>query len=178
MKENNQDFCTLNMPMEQKILNATSNVMNDYMIRHSKMWFQRIDVILPEGMDQKIISTFNQRFIECEKNHGFGPAYVMVREVSNQGRTHYHMALFLNGQKTRSSEQHFDNARRILNNVAPGGHVDYCNDGHRNGIMIRCNNPDHEDLSEVQRQLSYLAKTHQKAGVEGKTFFTSQIKKH
>ena len=175
---NSSDFYTLNMPMEQKILNATSNVMNDYMKRRSKMWVQRIDVILPEGMDQKMISIFNQRFKECEKKQGFDPAYVMVREVSSQGRTHYHMALFLNGQKTMHVQQHFDNAQRILNNVAPGGHIDYCNDGHRNGIMIKRNAPDPEDLTEVQRQVSYLAKTHQKAGVKGKTFFSSRIKKH
>lgn len=175
---NSSDFYTLNMPMEQKILNATANVMNDYMKRRSKMWVQRIDVILPEGMDQKMISIFNQRFKECEKKQGFDPAYVMVREVSSQGRTHYHMALFLNGQKTMHVQQHFDNAQRILNNVAPGGHIDYCNDGHRNGIMIKRNAPDPEDLTEVQRQVSYLAKTHQKAGVKGKTFFSSRIKKH
>ena len=33
------------------------------------------------------------------------------------------------------------------------------------------------DLQEVQRQMSYLAKTEQKANVKGKTFFTSRIKK-
>ena len=175
---NSSDFYTLNMPMEQRILNATANVMNDYMRRRSKMWVQRIDVILPEGMDQKMISIFNQRFKECEKKQGFDPAYVMVREVSSQGRTHYHMALFLNGQKTKHVQQHFDNAQRILNNVAPGGHIDYCNDGHRNGIMVKRNAPDPEDLTEAQRQVSYLAKTHQKAGVKGKTFFSSRIKKH
>ena len=175
---NSSDFYTLNMPMEQKILNATANVMNDYMRRRSKMWVQRIGVILPEGMDQKMISIFNQRFKECEKKQGFDPAYVMVREVSSQGRTHYHMALFLNGQKTMHVQQHFDNAQRILNNVAPGGHIDYCNDGHRNGIMVKRNAPDPEDLTEAQRQVSYLAKTHQKAGVKGKTFFSSRIKKH
>ena len=88
------------------------------------------------------------------------------------------MALFLNGQKTKHVQQHFDNAQRILNNVAPGGHIDYCNDGHRNGIMVKRNAPDPEDLTEAQRQVSYLAKTHQKAGVKGKTFFSSRIKKH
>ena len=175
---NSSDFYTLNMPMEQRILNATANVMNDYMRRRSKMWVQRIDVILPEGMDQKMISIFNQRFKECEKKQGFDPAYVMVREVSSQGRTHYHMALFLNGQKTMHVQQHFDNAQRILNNVAPGGHIDYCNDGHRNGIMIKRNDPNPENLTEVQRPVSYLAKTHQKDGVKGKTFFSSRIKKH
>jgi len=32
-----------------------------------------------------------------------------------------------------------------------------------------------DDLKEVQRQLSYLAKEEQKKGVKGKTFFTSRI---
>ena len=36
---------------------------------------------------------------------------------------------------------------------------------------------DPTNLNEVQRQLSYLAKTAQKENVKGKTFFTSRIRK-
>ena len=75
----------------------------------------RLDVHLPEGTDQSKIMVFNHRFIEKEKNQGYDPAYVMTREIGEEkGNIHYHMALFLNGQKTESIKPHLDNARKIL----------------------------------------------------------------
>ncbi|MBR3507077.1 MAG: inovirus-type Gp2 protein [Lentisphaeria bacterium] len=177
MQHDISSFYTLNMPMNEKILNALNKIMTNYIDNHSKTWVQRIDVTPPKGMAQEVISDFNHRFIECEKKQGFDPAYVMAREIKKDGTIHYHMALFLNGQKTESTYTHFENAKRILNNVASGGQINYCNDGHPNGIMIRRNDPDLTNLHAVQQQISYLAKTEQKENVKGKTFFTSQIKK-
>ena len=117
-------------------------------------------------------------FIESQKNKGHAPAYVMVREVGKKGNIHYHMVLFLNGQKVQSTYYVFKDAERILFNVAgPGGVIHHCDDGHRNGIIINRNDPDLRKLQEVQRQASYLAKTEQKANVKGKTYFRSRIKK-
>lgn len=179
MKQNNSSFHTLNIPMNKRIVKKISNILYGYVDDHSKTWVQRIDVGLPEGTDPKMISTFNHRFIECEKNQGFDPVYVMAREIGKEGRMHYHMVLFLNGQKTENTHTHFENAKRILNNVAPGegGYINYCNDGHRNGIMINRNDPDLTNLYEVERQSSYLAKIDEKRNVKGKTFFSSKSKK-
>ena len=92
------------------------------------------------------------------------------------------MALFLDGNKTENTYQHFKNAEAVLQKViGPGysinGLIDRCDRGHRNGITINRNNPNQDDLNEVHRQLSYLAKKDQKEGVKGKTFSTSRIKK-
>ena len=133
MKKYTPTYHTLNKPMNGKILKAIDNVMDDYRDRHSKMFAMRLDVHLPEGTDQSKIMVFNHRFIEKEKNQGYDPAYVMVREIGEEkGNIHYHMALFLNGQKTESIKPHLDNARKILENIRraenkEGGMIDPCN---------------------------------------------------
>lgn len=178
MKKYTPSYHTLNKPMNGKILKAIDAVMDDYMNRRSKMFTLRGDVHLPEGSDQKLIMKFNHRFIESLKNKGYDPAYIMVREISDEGKTHYHIALLLNGQKVESTYYVFKDMERILNNVAgPGGSINHCNEGHKNGIMIKRDDPDPHNLEEVQRQMSYLAKKEQKSNVKGKTFFTSRIKK-
>ena len=177
MKDYTPSYHTLNKPMNGKILKAIDNVMDDYRNRHSKTFAMRMDVHLPEGTDQSKIMIFNHRFIEKEKNQGYDPAYVMVREVSDEGKTHYHMALFLNGQKIQSPYYVFKDAERILFNVAgPGGVIHQCNIGHRNGIMVKRDDPDPRNLQAVQQQMSYIAKTKQKENVKGKTFFKSKKK--
>ena len=55
------------------------------------------------------------------------------------------------------------------------GLIDHCDNGHRNGIMVKRDDPDSTDLHEVQRQISYLSKIKQKDNVKGKKFFTSRI---
>lgn len=178
MKQYTHSYHTLNKPMYKKILNAIDNVMGDYMDRHSKTFAMRGDVHLPEGSDQKLIMKFNHRFIESQKNKGYDPAYIMAREISPEGKIHHHIALLLNGQKVENTYYVFEDMKRILNNVAgPGGSINHCNEEHRNGIMVKRDDPDSRNLQEVQRQFSYVAKIEQKNNVKGKTYFTSRIRK-
>ncbi len=168
----------LNIPMNKKILKASFKLMNNYINEHAKTLVIREDIHLPEGTEQEAIIRINKRYIEKEKNAGYAPAHIVAREISSKGKVHYHMVLFVNGEKTESTYPHFENMKKVIQNtVGPGGSVHYCNDGHRNGIMIHRDNPDLTDLHEAQRQVSYLAKTDQKEGVKGKTFFTSRIKR-
>ena len=182
MKKYTPTYHTLNKTMNGKILKAIDNVMDDYVDRHSKMFAMRLDVHLPEGTDQSKIMVFNHRFIEKEKNQGYDPAYVMAREIGEEnGNIHYHMALFLNGQKTESIKPHLDNAWKVLENIRKaenkeGGMIDPCNRFGRNGIMVKRDDSDPRNLEEVQRQMSYIAKTEQKENVKGKTFFKSKKK--
>lgn len=178
MKKYIHSYHTLNKPMYKKILNTIDKVRDDYMGRHSKIFAMRGDVHLPEGSDQSLIMKFNHRFIESQKNKGYDPAYIMAREISPEGKIHYHMALLLNGQKIQSTYYVFEDMVRILENVAgPGGSINHCDKEGRNGIMIKCDDPDPRNLQEVQRQFSYLAKIEQKDNVKGKTYFTSRIRK-
>ena len=178
MKQYTPSYHALNMPMNKKILKTTDNLIDDFFDRHSKLFGMRQDVHLPEGSDQSLIMKVNHRFIESQRNKGYDPAYIMVREISKEGKIHYHMVLLLNGQKVQSTYYVFKDMERILNNVAgPGGSINHCDDKGKNGIMIKRDDPDPRNLQEVQRQFSYLAKIEQKDNVKGKTYFSSRIKK-
>jgi hypothetical protein len=119
---------------------------------------------------------FNHRFIEKEKNAGYDPLYISVRELSSEKKTHYHMVLFLDGNKTNNTYQHFENARTVLRNICGDyGCINECNEGHRNGILLDRILTTYHDLCEVLCQISYIAKKEQKENVTGKTFFYSKV---
>jgi len=171
---------SLNIPMNDRILEAGKSVLANSLQKHNKVFVQRIDIRLPLEFQQKGIIPFNKRFIEKEKNAGYDPKYIIVRELSKNKNIHYHMTLFLDGNKTENTYQHFKNAETVLQNVIGKennikGLIDRCDRGHRNGIMLERNATDQTNLNEVQRQLSYLAKRDQKQNVKGKTFFTSRL---
>ena len=171
---NNSTF--LNYQMDARIQNIYYNLLIHSLQKHCRVFIVRIDIHLPQEMDQRVIMDFNHRFIEKEKNAGYDPLYIMVREVSSEKKVHYHMVLFLDGNKTNNPYQHFQNARIVLKNICGSyGCINECNDGHRNGIMLERNMTPYSELYEVLRQISYLAKTDQKQDVPGKTFFYSKI---
>ena len=166
----------LNYQMDARIQNIYYNLLIYSLQKHCRVFIVRLDIHLPQEMDQSLIMDFNHRFIEKEKNAGHDPFYVMVRELSSEKKVHYHMVLFLDGNKTNNPYPHFQNARIVLGNIC-GSHgcINECNDGHRNGIMLERNMTPYSELYEVLRQISYLAKTDQKQDVPGKTFFYSKI---
>ena len=168
--------------MNEKILEAGLAVKDYTLQKYNKVFVKRMDVRFPPEQQQDGIRRFMKRFAEKERNDGYGLYYIVVRELSKNKNTHYHIALFLDGNKTQNTYQHFRNAETVLQNVIGKGNsikglIDRCDRGHRNGIMIHRNNPNQDDMKEVERQLSYLAKEDQKQGVKGKTFFTSRIHK-
>jgi len=170
----NQVF--LNIPMFRRIQNIYYNLLIYSLQKHCRVFIVRLDIHLPQEIAQEMIRTFNHRFIEKEKNAGFDPLYIMVRELSSEKNIHYHMGLFLDGNRTNNLYQHFQNARIVLENICgPYGCINECNDGHRNGIMIERNTATYNDLTEALRQFSYLAKIKSKENVPGKTFFYSKV---
>ena len=62
-----------------------------------------------------------------------------------------------------------------VQNSPADGEINECSDNLRNGIMIDRNSTTYNDLYEVLRQISYLAKKTQKDNVPGKTFFYSKV---
>jgi len=166
----------LDIPMSRRIQNIYYNLLIHALQRHCKVFVMRIDIHLPQEMDQCVIMDFNHRFIEKEKNAGYDPLYIMVREYSSEKHIHYHMGLFLDGNRTNNPYQHFQNARIVLGNICGSyGCINECNDGHRNGIMIERNTATYNDLFEALIQFSYLAKKKTKEDVPGKTFFYSKV---
>ena len=163
-------------PMDTRIQNIYYNLLILSLQRHCRVFVMRMDIHLPKEMFQGVIMDFNHRFIEKEKNAGYGPLYIMVRENSSEKNIHYHMVLFLDGNKTNNPYPHFQNARIVLGNICGSyGCINECNDGHRNGIMLERNMTPYNDLCEVLFQISYVAKKDQKEDVTGKTFFYSKV---
>ena len=163
-------------PMDTRIQNIYYNLLILSLQRHCRVFVMRMDIHLPKEMFQGVIMDFNHRFIEKEKNAGYDPLYIMVRENSSEKNIHYHMVLFLDGNKTNNPYQHFQNARIVLGNICGSyGCINECNDGHRNGIMLERNMTPYNDLCEVLFQISYVAKKDQKQDVTGKTFFYSKV---
>ena len=81
MKSINQSN-TLNIPMNDRILEAGNSVLTNSLQKHNKVFVQRIDIRLPLEFQQEGIIPFNKRFIEKEKNAGYDPRYIIVRELS------------------------------------------------------------------------------------------------
>ena len=166
-----------NYQMDTRIQNIYYNLLIHALQRHCRVFVMRMDIHLPKEMFQGVIMDFNRRFIEKEKNAGYDPLYIMVRELSTEKNIHYHMVLFLDGNKTNNPYQHFQNARIVLENICGNyGCINECNDGHRNGIILERNMTPYNDLCEVLFQISYIAKKDQKQDVTGKTFFYSKVK--
>ena len=166
----------LGYEMDERIQNIYYNLLLMSMYRHCKVFVMRIDIHLPQHLSQFYIMDFNHRFIEKEKNAGYDPLYISVREFSSEKKIHYHMVLFLDGNKTNNTYQHFENARTVLRNICGDyGCINECNEGHRNGILLDRFQTTYYDLCEVLCQISYIAKKEQKENVTGKTFFYSKV---
>ena len=152
--------------MDTRIQNVYYNLLIHSLQKHCRVFVMRIDVHLPQEMDQRLIMDFNHRFIEKEKNAGYDPLYIMARELSLEKNIHYHMGLFLNGNKTNNPYQHFQNSRIVLGNICGSyGCINECNDGHRNGIMLERNMMPYNDLFEatwlksIQKKMSQVKRS-------------------
>ena len=173
---NSNENVFLDYEMSVRIQNIYYNLLIQALQKHCKVFVLRIDIHIPQEIVLQVISDFNRRFIEKEKNAGYDPLYIVAREISFGKRIHHHMALFLDGNKTNNPYQHFEKARIVLRNYCGSyGEINECNDNLRNGIMIDRNSTTYNNLYEVLRQISYLAKKTQKDNVPGKTFFYSKV---
>ena len=173
---NSNENVFLDYEMSVRIQNIYYNLLIQALQKHCKVFVLRMDIHIPQELVLQIISDFNHRFIEKEKIAGYDPLYIVAREISFGKRIHHHMALFLDGNRTNNPYQHFENARIVLRNYCGSyGEINECNDNLRNGIMIDRNSTTYNNLYEVLRQISYLAKKTQKNNVPGKTFFYSKV---
>ena len=173
---NSNENVFLDYEMSVRIQNIYYNLLIQALQKHCKVFVLRMDIHIPQELVLQTISDFNHRFIEKEKIAGYDPLYIVAREISFGKRIHHHMALFLDGTKTNNPYQHFENARIVLRNYCGSyGEINECNDNLKNGIMIDRNSTTYNNLYEVLRQISYLAKKTQKDNVPGKSFFYSKV---
>ena len=99
-----------------KILNEIERQFQYAEETKSKIYFQRMDLRLPEGHEHTnndLFREFQSKFIKNRSRKGLKPQYVAVREQSREKHQHYHIALWLDGQKTQNIHDHIATAERL-----------------------------------------------------------------
>ena len=161
-----------------KILNEIERQFQYAEDSKSKSYFMRFDAKLPKcctHTDNELFRKFQSAFMKNRSRHGLKPQYVAVREQSREKHQHYHIALWLDGQKTRSIHDHIQTAERLWDRTLGlperengYGLIDDCTvsrNGERqiNGVMLRKDDPNYADKrNDCFRRASYLAKTNTK----------------
>ena len=161
----------------------------------NKVFFMRYDIRFPEGYthaDNGVFRAFQSKFMKNLSRQGLKPQYVAVRERSREKHQHYHVALFLDGQKTQSIHNHIQTAERLWDSalrLEPRengyGLIDDCTTSRTgekqiNGVMLRHDDPDMEaKKDDCFRRASYLAKTNTKGNAPKyqREMFSSRIPK-
>ena len=161
----------------------------------SKIFFMRYDVRIPDGVpisDNKTFRDFMANFMKNLSRQGLSPQYIAVREQVGDNHPHYHVALMLDGEKTRSIHSHIRTAKKLWDSALDlppkengYGLINDCtkdSDGRRqeNGVLLSPGNPEFQQKKDdCFRRASYLAKTNTKGNVPKwqREVFTSRIPK-
>ena len=157
--------------------------------KQTRTFIVRYDVRFPSNhqchshSDNKLISEFNADYMKALRREDFKPQYFMTREQSREKHQHHHGILLLEGKKVHSISTPLDIAERIwhhkLGLPPPTGKffqkdtshehlIDACIRDRQgnivpNGIMIRKDDPEHEEkLKECFKRASYLCKINTK----------------
>ena len=161
------------------ILNPLTNLFNGYVDEHSKTLVVRFDLHYPATYpmvtNNACLSELIAYITKKYQRWGLSPKYFWVMEQAHSHNPHYHVVLFLDGQKVRSYSHVFhaveDAWSRALG-VDVSGCIHHCNsyngaiDMNRNGLQIRrCDGEElfHTQQQAVYNQISYLAKEDTKA---------------
>ena len=178
-----------------KILNEIERQFQYAEATKSKPYFMRYDVRLPEGLDHTdngLFREFQSKYIKNRSRKGLKPQYVAVREQSREKHQHYHIALWLDGQKTQNIHDHIATAERLwdktlgLPDKENGyGLIDDCTKSRSgakqiNGVMLRKDDPEYASKKDdCFRRASYLAKVNTKGNTPKgqRELFSSRIPK-
>ena len=181
---------------DEKILKKIKEQFDYAEQTKSKIWFMRYDVRFQgeerERSDNQLFSEFQSKFIKNLTRQQLKPQYVAVREQSREKHQHYHVVLWLDGQKTQSIHNHIQTAERLWDRTLalperPNGYglVDDCTKSRAgqkqvNGVMLRKDDPDYKSKKDdCFRRASYLAKVNTKGNAPKgqRELFSSRIPK-
>ncbi len=178
---------------DTKILKHIDQQFNQAEQDKSKIFFMRYDVRFPSEITipdtNEVFCKFQAGFMKSLSRQGLSPQYLAVREQSREKHQHYHVCLWLDGQKTQSIYNHINTAERLwrnqLNLQDGNGLIDDCTtsrSGERqvNGVMLRKDDPEYnQKKADCFRRASYLAKVNTKSNTPAgnRELFSSRIKK-
>ncbi len=161
-----------------EIMNAIHTLLEDMLNQRSKIFYLRFDLHFPAEIqyppDNTIIESFMSHFMKSLYRQNIHSLYIWVREQKMSINHHYHVCLFLDGQKVQHKENILKLAQSLWTSKLNlpldenNGLVHYCDknlDGSYvdNGIKINRNSPDFiYNRNRVIFSASYLAKTYSK----------------
>jgi len=177
---NNQPIMTdesHNLSCDKKILKVIDDQFQQAEATKAKTFFLRYDVRFPEGMcehtDNVAFREFQANLMKNLNRKGLKPQYIAVREQSKEKHQHYHVGLWLDGNKTQNIHNHIETAERLwrsqLGLQEGQGRIDDCTKSRTgekqiNGVMLRKDDPEYETKkADCFRRASYLAKINTKS---------------
>ncbi len=171
------DYDGVNPGFYQSILDKMIERLELMLNRHSKVLIVRLIVRYPFEVTSDSRNDCFQYFMEEFRRHlkleGFDPQYVWVREQDSSHNPHYHVLIFLNGNKIQYYKYPFKANEIWCNAIArhhgydcpQKGLIEVCSAGYdgipmNHGILLH---RDNEMLKqEAYRICSYLAKVNTK----------------
>jgi len=177
-----------------EILDKILSVMEHTTEKHNKVLAVRVDLRFPKDKhypnDNKLFSKFTSPFVKDLKRQKLDPYYVAVREQSKEKHQHYHLVVFVDGNKVKfpnkvikAAEKHWGKTV----NDDKRGLVEHCTksrsgEKQTNFYRLRRNDSDYEEhRTACFHRCSYLAKvnTKGKTAKREREVFGSQVpKKH
>ena len=125
-----------------------------------------------EHADNRSFRSCQAKFMNNLSRKGLKPQYVAEREQSREKHQHYHVCLWLGGNKTQSTHNHIQTAERLwrsqLGLPEGQGLIDDCTHSRTgtkqiNGVMLRHDDPEYETKkADCFRRASYLAEINTK----------------
>lgn len=170
---------------DAKLLDAEIDVLNSSLQNHSKVLVKRFDIHLPENTPSdkckevlsdvtgEIVRNFNRARTRGVKKPrpSLDTRYIMTVEQKESNQPHAHAILTFNGNAIQKgyypTQEIKDIVERKLGNAAL---VHECRNGE---FMVHRGNE--EDIAEVIRATSYIAKVRTKENNQGREIMRSQL---
>lgn len=148
--------------VSKEILRQIERVQNDATQSHSKTCFIRFDVRFPSDYpvspDNAVFQDFISSLTLSLKRSGLSPRYLWCREQSSSPHQHYHLALWVDGRKVRSSRSVIQAASKYwgmaLSLPSAAGLIQDCG----SKMLIRSSDSYVKDCDSVFEWASYLSK--------------------
>ncbi len=169
---------------DTKILDATLDILNSSLEKHDKILAKRLDIHLPQDTPpdhcKKILSDVTAEIMRdlnrprirgVEKARpALDPKYIMTIEQNQSDQPHGHMVLTLNGNNVKSGYHPTQEMKKIVERkLGNAALLHECQNGE---FMLHRGNA--EELAEVVRATSYIAKVRTKENNQGRELMRSQ----
>ncbi len=154
-------------------LQNNQDLLNSVIARHNKVLSFRMDLKFPADYsvpaDNEIIKKAMSTYTKELSREGLDPQYAVKREQKTSEHQHYHVHMFVDGNKKVDcmdlidmAVPHWSRALKVDDKTADDI-INRCNKSNgkpqKNGIMIRRNSPEYKNqYDQTFRQMSYLAK--------------------